>query len=496
MSIPFHSKPTETFNRISFILLLFIFFPWHATLTAQTVSFDLQPVGKGTVTTDDPLYIGCDNQRIFLIERAGRMTKRFSLVSYGFDQQELARVELGTDKETSSYGGYINGQHIDLLQAAYPSDHEMRIYRDRRNLSTLQPEGEPLVLGEYSGEKDDEFGFGIATSPNQKLLAGIFVAHRKLQGTEVKVGLYSRELEEYWTMPTNRTSFNSVTVTDEGDVLLYSLYHNGKCSFNILDGEHNENVEFTLPTDGHVIERELVRYGNGKIILALTVRGKDETFMPEGSNIDRVDVYCYDIAKKHISVEHHPFTDQEVYYLTNTKEGKSLRNHWVQFGQLAQTFSDNDGGYIMVDQAWSVSVNGTKTEWHRSGMMVIRVDVNGKILWTRTHRFCATTSWGNRQTLTHRWAATPTGVMLAWVDHEQNITCAPEKPYKLFKPSRTKGTLNVWTLTPSGKETQSYTPVGHMVLTGAAHRLDTPGKYIALLSSMRKGQLALITIEN
>ena len=81
------------------------------------------------------------------------------------------------------------------------------------------------MLGEYAGEKGDDFGFGIATSPNQQLLAGVFVARRKLQGTNVKVGLYSRELEEYWTMPTSCTKFNNVYVTDDGDVLLVTKHY-------------------------------------------------------------------------------------------------------------------------------------------------------------------------------------------------------------------------------------------------------------------------------
>lgn len=478
-----------------YLLYLLITLSLPATVAAQTVTFDLQPVGKGTVNTDDPLYIGCDSQRIFLVERTGRLSKRFSLVEYSFDQQELARVELGNEKETRPYGGFINGTHVDLLQVAYPSDYEMRIYRDRRNLATLQPEGDSVVLGEYAGEKGDDFGFGIATSPNQQLLAGVFVARRKLQGTNVKVGLYSRELEEYWTMPTSCTKFNNVYVTDDGDVLLYSLYNNGVCNFTVLDGEHSEKVEFKIPTEPLIMERELVRYGNGKIILAVTVREENHTLMPEGANIDRVDIYCYDIAKKRLNVEHHPFTDQEVHRLNNTKEGKALRHRWVQFGQLQQTFADSEGGYVTIDQAWSVSVNGTKTEWHRSGMMVLRVDTDGKILWTRSHRFNAATAWNNRTALAHRWIATPSGILLAWVDHSKNATLPEEAPYKVYKPSRAKGNLNVWTLSRDGKENLNYIPVNHMTLTGAVHQHSTAGKYVAILGSMNKGQLAIFTVE-
>lgn len=483
-------------------LFLFAALLMGIAATAQTVSFDLKAEGKGTNKTDIPQFIGCDNQRIVLVESTGLIKNRLSLVAYSLDQQELARVELGSGKETSTYGGYINGQHIDLLRVDQTEDSKtkqisMRVYRDRRNLTTLEPEGEPLVLGNYTGEKGDDFGFGISVSPNGELLAGVFVARYAGQGMEIKVGLYNHELEEYWTMTPAKANFNSISVTDEGDVILYVLGDNGNCSFTILDGEKERNAEFTIkPDEGtNILERAFVRYGNGKIIVATAVREENHVIMPIGSNMDRVDIHCFNIDRNTITSERHTFTDQETQRLCNDKESGSPRHHWVQFGQIAQTLADKDGGYVMLDQAWSVSVNGSKTEWHRCGMMVLRVDADGKILWTRTNRFSATAPWGMRHLLTHRWIATPQGVMLAWMDHANNVSAASNKSYKEFKPGRTKSVLNVWVVSPEGKETQSYIMTGKNSLVGAAHRLDSPGKYVALLTSLRKGRLAFFTIE-
>ena len=484
------------------ILFLFAALFLGLAATAQTVSFDLKAEGKGTNKTDSPQFIGCDNQRIVLVESTGLIKTRLSLVSYSLDQQELARVELGSGKETSSYGGYINGQYVDLLRVDQTEDSKtkqtsMRVYRDRRKLTTLQPEGEPLVLGNYTGEKGDDFGFGISVSPNGELLAGVFVARYAGQGTEIKVSLYNHELEEYWTMSPTKANFNMVHVTDDGDVILYALNDNGECSFTILDGEKESNIEFTIrPDEGtNILERAFVRYGNGKIILATAVREENHVIMPVGSNMDRVDIHCYNINRHHLSCERHTFTDQETQRLCNQKEGSSPRHHWVQFGEIAQTLADKDGGYVMIDQVWTVTVNGSPSERHRCGMMVLRVDADGKILWTRTNRFSATSQWPLRHLLTHRWMATPQGVMLTWVDHASNVSAAPSKPYKEYKPGRTKSALNVWIVGPDGKETQSYILTGKNSLAGAAHRLDTPGKYVALLSSLRKGQLAFFTIE-
>lgn len=494
-------------NKRSLIFLFALFV--GVAVMAQSVSFDLKPEGKGTARDDTPQFIGCDGQRIVLVESSGRLARNLSLAAYSVDQQELARVELGKQKEINSYGGFINGQHVDLLMASFPEDSKtgrisMNVYRDRRSLATLAREGDTMPLGSYVGEKGDDFGFGIASSPNGQLLAGVFVANYKGQGSEVKVGLYNRELEEYWTMTLQHANFNSISVSDDGDILLYTLGevnrhiffgYDGECHFTIVDGEHIKSADFRLDSVNKIYGCEFVRYGNGKIIVAAVVREEDYSVMPIGSNVDRVDIYCYDVDKHRLTAERRTFTDQEVHRLTNEKEGKSPKHHWVQFGQIAQTLSDKSGGYVVIDQMWSVSVNGAKTEQHRSGIMVMRIDENGKIMWTRARRFVAGTSWNERHFLTHRWTYTPDGIVLAWVDNAANMEYPPEKPFKEYKPTRTKNTLNVWTLTPDGKEGRGAATAGYGCLMGAVHRLDTPGKYVALLSVKRKGQLAFITLK-
>ena len=61
---------------------------------------------------------------------------------------------------------------------------------------------------------------------------------------------------------------------------------------------------------------------------------------------------------------------------------------------------------------------------------------------------------------------------------------------------QTGARLNVWTLTPDGKEDQSFIETGRQALAGAAHSLAAPGEYVVLLTTGRKDQLTKITIEN
>lgn len=463
-------------------------------LQAQTITFDQLPVGKGIVKNSIPHFIGCDGESVVLIQRSGRLKNRLELVKYTMGLKEQCRAGLDGGEDYRCYGGYINDGHIDLLYSTFIGEG-MRVYRDRRSLATLAPEGEPLMLADYSGEKGDRFYFGNAVSPNGKLLAGVFVADRTAQGTEVKVCLYNHQLEAYWTQNCSRSNFDNIYATDEGDVILYSFGANGECRFTILDGEDIRNVEFKLPEGDMVLQRELLRYGNGNILLATAVRHESHTLMPVGANIDGIDIYCYNIAGKKLTVQHHPFTMQEVNRLCNDKEDRDQRHLWVQFGHICQRIADSDGAYLMVDQSWTTTLNGVPTGEQRMGMMVMRVDPNGKILWTTAKRTTTNTSWNDRDYLDYKWLPTPTGVMLAWTDHIANISFPPSKQVKLFSPFKSKATLNVWTLTHDGKEDLSFIELSRQALAGPAHSLDTPGEYIVLLTSGNRQQLTKVKIE-
>ena len=460
---------------------------------AQTITFDQMPQAKGVIKNSIPHFIGCDGENLLLIQRSGRLKNRLELVKYNLSLQEQSRTEVYGGEDYNCYGGYINDGHIDLLYATYVGEG-MRVFRDRRSLATLAPEGEPLMLADYSGEKGDHFHFGNAVSPNGKLLAGVFVADRTAQGTEVKVGLYNHQLEAYWTQTCPRSNFNNVFVSDEGDVILYAFGDKGECTFTILDGEEIRNIEFRLPEGDMVLQRLLLRYGDGNILLATAVRHESHVLMPVGANIDGIDIYCYNIASKKLTVQHHPFTMQEVNRLCNEKEDRDQRHLWVQFGHICQRIADADGAYLMVDQSWTTTYDNVPTGQQRMGMLVMRVDRNGKIQWTTAKRLTSNTKWNERDYIEYKWLSTPSGIMLAWADNLSNVTIPSTKPVKIFSPFKHKATLNVWTLTPDGKEDQSFIELSRQALAGSAHSLDTPGEYLLILSSGNRQQLTKVKL--
>lgn len=477
--------------RKTLLLLMAIF--TMAAVSAQNVRFDQQPEGKALRRKMNVQFVDGDGQNTLLMEYTGRLKNKMSLVSYNNAQKELARVDMGKSDDTRFYGGFINGEYADLLEANY-SETGMRVVRDRRNKETLVAEGEPLVLVEYNGEKQDDFGIAVAPSPNQQLLACAFVAERQLIGTQITVGLYNHELEEYWKMQLGDINFNSISVTDDGDVVLYSFNTNGTCNFTVVDGEKKESYTFTIESDATVRERELVYFGNGKIVVASTVSMAHSGRLPEGSDIDRLDISCYNIKNGEVTTQSHTFTDQEILRMANEKETKKVRQKWIHFGQIAQTLSDKNGGYVVLDETWSVSLNGVKTEQHRCGMMVVRVSANGEIEWVRTKRMITNTSWDDREFLGYRWRTFGDGIALVMTDHKWNASAPEEKQAKPMAPLKEDANLTVWTINSSGEENFSHLFVDNKAMYGAMHYIGN-GRYEVLLCGKNKGQFVLISPE-
>ena len=458
---------------------------------AQNIDFQAEPLGKMIAKTNEPRFIGYAENSAVMVDYQSR---KAIVTRYDMEQNVLATAELGAKKEIDSYGGFINGSHVDLLNVKR-TDNGMRVYRDRRNLRTLEPEGEQLTLAEYKGNSDDKYIFTLGTSPDQKLLAGVAVAARKGYDPEVKVALYNRELEEYWHMAVRTGGFNQVLVNDSGEVVLALCNASTKKynTFTIVDGENEKQVSFKLKDDGWPMECSLIRYGNGKLIMAVAVREENHTIMPIGTNVDRVDFYCYNVKNDELTISRHNITDQECNRMANVKEDKSPKHHWVQFANIVQGIADNTGAYLMLDQTWTVTKNDFPVEQHRQGMMVLRVDADGRVQWVRAIRMGAMSSWGGRDMIAYRWRSTPTGIVLAAAQHIKNVDLADRENIRPLKAMKDKATLSVITLDPTGRVKRQNFDIGKQSVIGAPHTIDD-NNFMLFLVGGGKGQFARLSV--
>ena len=485
-------------KKIVFVAVMLLF--GATTAFSQNSTFSTEPLGKaipesfiGQIDGDiDKQFIGATNKAVVLFECSGLEQ---SLASYDYSQNELGRVDMGSSKDFNCYGGFINDGNIDLLFVKN-NDDGLRVWRERRTMN-LAMQGEQVVLADYKGQKGDEFLFSMDTSADQQLLAGVYVAARKTQDAEVKVVLYNRELTEYWKVKVDCLGFNQVYVTDSGEVVLAYFTDKGKCLFTIADGENEEHCGFSLADDVRTKDTRLIRYADGKLLVAVAVQEEERNWMPvkeAGPNIDRIDIYCYDVESGKLTVTQHTFTDSEVASLTNEKEKSGLKHHWIPFGNIQQGIADADGAYLVIDQMWTVYVDGLPRGFHRMGMMVMRVSADGKVEWTRTWRFDNSCYLNFRGCLGYRWQPCNDGIMLALPNNVKNATLPAEKPIKKFVATIDKAVLNVIRLSADGKERSENFNVGKQCIIGSAHHLDGD-KYLLLLSNRSKGQFAHLELK-
>ena len=464
---------------------------------------DLHEYAQSKVSAHDfdANFIGSDGNRAVYVEHiATRKTERAELVAYSMDRQELVRLVLidGKDKDRRCYGGFVNGQYVDLLMADWKGN-DMTLYRERRDLQTLQPAGERLVLADYKGTSGDNMGFRLSSSPNQSLLALLYYVGRENQPTEVQVGLYSRELEEYWKVDTKVRRTSMFFLTDSGEVALGGIDGEG-CKITILDGENE--VEHLIPTDElpqNAPEMQLARIAKGKIYIVGTQR--EESKILKGVNGTQVSVLfslCHDTKTHNTTARYRSLTDQDRARICCEKDDYKWKKSdlkTVRFFSLNQTFADRDGCYAMMDQTWTVTMDGRLSTENRSGQVVMRVDDEGEIEWVRIFRMSQTGTASELPMVHYRWVMTDRGPMLVWAETKKSAEYADNEPVIGFVPFSTAGVLTAAIIDSDGNITRQHWPLAAKTGLQGRPTMMENGDWLLLLRGKTKGHLATLKVK-
>ncbi len=473
---------------------------------------DLQEYAQGRVTSRDfdAAFIGCDGNRAVYVENASsRKKQKTELVAYNMDRQELERVPLTEGSDTRCYGGFINGQHVDLLMADWKGS-DMTLYRYRLPLTSLSATGERQTLVDYKGTSGDKMGFRLSASPDQKLLALLYYVGRETQPTEVQVGLYSRELEEYWKVDTKVRNTSLFYLTDSGEVALGGVGGQG-CKITIIDGE--TEVEHIIPKDdlpSNVAEMNLARIAGGRLYFVGTQRGENNgivkrgrtvyTGIINGTNVRKVFSLCFDTRSKRTSTYWHEFSERDICRINGKKDNyrwskNELRS--VQFFSLNQTMVDRDGYYAMMDQMWTVTVDGVKHHENRTGQVVMRVDNDGRIEWVKVFRMSQMALADAMPMIHYRWVSTEKGPMLVWAEAKKTADYAEEKvklDYVAFKSS-TAAVLTAAIVDRQGNIVRQHWPLPAKTgIQGRPVKMEN-GNWLIMLRGKSKGKLAVLKVK-
>lgn len=483
----------------SILLIAIVIVACHA-VQAQVAEIKEYAQVRVNERTFDAAFIGCDGTRAVYVENAStRKKQKTELVAYTMDRAELVRLPLTEGTDTRCYGGFINGQYVDLLMADWKGD-DMTLYRDRRDVQTLQPVGERLTLADYKGTSGDKMAFRLASSPNQKLLALMYYVGRETQATEVQVGLYSRELEEYWKVDTKVRNTSMLHLTDSGEVALGGMTAQG-CKITIIDGE-NEN-EYVIPKEdlpGNTQEMSLARIAGGKIYIVATQRidSKDYIAALNGTQVDRVVSVCYDTKRKSTTTHSYKINDQDRARIIGMKDDyKWKKNDWkcVRFFSLNQTMVDRDGYYAMMDQTWTLTVDGRLASENRTGQMVMRVDNDGAIEWVRVFRMGQTVSANAMPMVHYRWVSTAKGPMLVWAETKKSADYAEDKPVVDFEVFKSSGVLTAAIIGRDGRLVRQHWPLPGRTGVQGRPALMENGDWLLLQRGRSKGRLMVLKVK-
>jgi len=483
--------------KIKSIILTVVAIAMSFGATAQVADLQEYAPGKAVTKTYEPQYIGCDGERVVMVEATGRRKNKIELVAYSMDQAEMGRVLITDDKDLRCYGGFINGTHIDLLMGEWHGE-DMKLYRDRRNLQTMQPEGEQLVLTDYKANGNDELGFRLASSPDQNLLAIMYYVARESQMTEVQIALYSRELEEYWRVDVRARGTKFFSVTDNGEVILGGRTGK-KIEMTVADGETEKDYSIDhSEVITNIAEIMLARYANGKFYFIATNHDtKGLGWAATGTLVDRVVSLCYDTKSKRLTSDTHEFTQEEHNRLINAKDDAKLYkdDKRVTFCSLNQALADDKGYYAMLDQTWTLSVNGVTNAKYRQGQMVIRVNNDGKVDWVKTFRISCEAAAGSFSMINHTWVKTDKGPMLLWVESKSKKEMPIDKPAKDFKVLNHAGTLTAARIDKNGNIVRQQYPIDSKTgLQGRPSKMET-GDWLVILRGKTKGHFGKLTVK-
>lgn len=466
---------------------------------AQEVNINFGQQDKGLAKAGAQRVLGSDGNSVVYLTQTGVMVPNRTIVSYDMAQREQASVKLGKIKLNGSWGlscreAMVNGSKIDLLMVNRADDN-LLVTRERRDMSTLALEGEPQVIADLKGGRNDELFVFSAVSPNRQLVA---VATAKVEaglGAEVRVSLYSREFEEYWSIEVPAYGFVDMIVNNEGEVAMTGLDEkDGRVAVQatVTDGEKTEHMDFSYKTSGVMIEWEPAYYANGRLVLVSAMREESKTIMRVGVNIDCLDAVSLDMTSGEVSVDHHRFSEEELADMEN-KKGLTTSYHWMNFGNLRQVLTDDEGAFVVIDNQWDTYSQYGLTHSERRGMMVLRVDKDGRIRWTRTERTYVKAASGLMPWASYRWVPTADGIMLAWTTNAKDAMKNRGETVKGLKVFDGGAELTVMTLDREGNAKKTRYGLGKQTLLLSPTEIGTD-EWLLFVSDRSKGAFGRLTI--
>lgn len=167
----------------------------------------------------------------------------------------------------------------------------------------------------------------------------------------------------------------------------------------------------------------------------------------------------------------------------------------MQFFSLNQTMADRNGYYAMMDQMWTLRVDGALNSENRTGQLVMRVDNDGAIEWVRVFRMSQMAPAGALPMVHYRWLSTERGPMLVWAETKKSAEYAEDKPVVDYIAFKSSAVLTAAIIDRDGKLIRQHWPLpGKTGLQGRPVLMEN-GDWLVLLRGKSKGHLATLKMK-
>lgn len=440
-------------------------------------------------------YIGATDSSIYLIQYLRRSPKGTYLTRYDKNMVVQARRELTEEEDSRCLGGFVGSEGVELMMAE-EGKTTMRTLAQRFDLVTLEPVGEPREMKSLSWGDNGKHDLSVIDAPGGELSAAIYLVQTDGRNAEAQVSLFDNDLEEYWQMDCPVHVLDDAYLSDSGEVVLAGFYvkkDDPRTYFEVtyMDGDRLYSFDFDCDIE-RVHSMEVVRLAGGRVYVTGSYLSEASTKQKEVFE----GIYALTVNMKNKAVERvskHTLTKEEKECMANMT--KIPKNSQVPYAAFFGWAADDKGVTVGYHHAAMLYTNGIPTQSSTGGILLLRINDKGDIVWTRTLNRNAVSDPFMRILARGMMKTSGDKTMVVFADCKYNVGKENASHARIYSPANSTGQLHVAWVSRDGDIRHEYLPMpSKMALVGLPHRVSD-NEYNLILASGSKSAVAKLKIE-
>lgn len=482
-------------KRILFVSIALFSAQWAlaqtATLTWGGESKDFTPKRSNALT-----YVGQRDSSTYVIQWLAKNPQGMFLTRYDKDLRVMARHPLGSGWERPCLGGYANEKSIDLVMLDY-TKQSLKTTCLSFDPLTLEPKGEGREMKSLIANGEGALDLDMMQSPDGKLNAAIYYVATPGRDLEAQISLMDNTMEEYWATEGPVGSTSEKLLTDSGEVVLGSFKQLDNQSImghlTCTDGEAPRTYTFEQKT-GYVRSMRIVRYDGTRVTLTGMIQDPSEIRQSK-TIINAIYVLVFNTEKNRVErFTTHELTPIECSRLQNNKDSYT-RDHSITFLDYFGSLSDEEGTLAVYRHRFLTTTNGVPTSETFGGLLLMRINPDGTIAWTRTLRNYTQVPPDMASYCSNNLSRVGDKAMILLLDSPKNRTHDDTKPVHTLAYTNTPTVLAAHFIDRQGNISTQYLDMpAKSAMIGHPHRVGEK-QFKLLMTSYSNSTIGTLTIE-